>query len=174
MLELLYDPLVEIQRVKRQSYSRIFLYLLASSLFASCGILFGWMKYSQSSDMLYYAPVILFGLVAVFLLFAFFLSVALHVLDGKGGYYEGLSMTVLGVIAPSVAMFFSGALLFIPYGLYLAAVVAAYGFVLGTATFFRAGKELFNLDYAGVFIGWFAAEFPFWIALLLFYKFQFS
>ncbi len=171
MLELLYDPLIEIQRVKRQSYSRVFLYLLASSLFASCGILFGWMKYTNSADMLYYAPVILFAMLAVFIVFAFFLSVALHVLDGKGGYYEGLSMTVLGVIAPSIAMFFGGALLFIPYGWFFASVVAAYGFVLGTATFFRAGKELFNLEYAGVFIGWFIAELPWWIALLLFYKF---
>ena len=94
-----------------------------------------------------------FSLIAAHLIAAFFFSLAMHVLDGKGGYYEGLTALVLGMIAPATMMFFAGALTFIPFGIFFASLLMTYGYVLGVATLFRASKEFFELDYAGVLVG---------------------
>lgn len=168
MFALLYDPLSEIRAAKKESYAKILMYLLSSVLFAAVGFFFFlWRFLEPSTDVaVKYVLCFLFGSLAAVLVYSFFVSVALHVLDGKGGFYEGLSMAVLSLVAPSVMMFFSGAVAFIPFGLPVSAFLLMYGCVLGVATFFRAGKELFELDYAGVFVGLFAAELPFVCALL--------
>ena len=84
---------------------------------------------------------------------AFFLSVSLHVLDGRGGYYEGLATLVAGSVAPAILLFFAGALAFIPFGVIVSAMLLLYGVILGASTCVRSAKELFELDYAGVLIG---------------------
>jgi len=157
MFALLYDPVSEIKKSKRQSYSRILLYLLAASLFETVGLVFfAWRYFSKYMTMDILATgivAVLFFLFAAHLLAAFFFSLTLHILDGKGGYYEGLTALVLAMVAPAVAIFFGGAISFVPYGIILSVVLLAYGYVLGAATLFRAAKELFELDYAGVFVG---------------------
>ncbi len=157
MFRLLYDPVSEIKKAKKQNYFHIFLYLVAAALFETAGLLFlGWRFF----NVLLNTNTIAYGIVATFLsiifihlVVAFFFSVAMHVLDGKGGYYEGLTTLVLAMVAPAIATFFAGAAIFLPYGAGIAAVLFAYGYILGTATLFRSGKELFELDYAGVLIG---------------------
>jgi len=157
MFRLLYDPVSEIKKAKRQSYVHIFLYLIAAALFETAGLLFfGWRFFStllNSSLIAYGIVVALFTLLIVHVVVAFFFTVAMHVLDGKGGYYEGLATLVLAMVAPAIATFFAGAAIFLPYGSGIAAILLSYGYILGTAALFRSGKELFELDYAGVLIG---------------------
>ena len=157
MFALLFDPVSEIKKAKRQSYVQILLYLITAALFETAGFLFfGWRFFSSwlKPEMIAYGIAgTFFALIIIHLVVAFFFTVAMHVLDGKGGYYEGLTTLVLAMVAPAITTFFAGAATFVPYGSGVAAVLLAYGYILGTATLFRSGKELFELDYAGVLIG---------------------
>lgn len=157
MFQLLYDPVSEIKSAKKQRYSRILLYLVAAALFETAGLFFfGWRFFSSwlKPDVLAYSIIGAFALlIVVHLVVAFFFTVAMHVLDGKGGYYEGLATLVLAMVAPAVTTFFAGAATFVPFGSGVAAALLAYGYILGTATLFRSGKEMFEIDYAGVLIG---------------------
>lgn len=162
MFALLYDPLSEIKKVRKESYARLLMYLLTASLFASCGMLFFGLNYAGdviSAGVLVNSIIgFIFAFFVGALFLAFFFSIALHVLDGKGGYYEGLSCVVLSFVAPAVMFFFAGALSFVPYGVIGSILLLTYGGVLSMVTLFRAGKELFSLDYAGVFVGVLACD----------------
>jgi hypothetical protein len=145
------------------------MYLLTASLFETIGLLFvAWKYFSKwlAPDLVVNGIVgILFSLIAAHLVVAFFFSAAMHVLDGKGGYYEGLATLVLSMVAPAISLFFAGAALFMPFGIYVSALLLSYGYVLGTATLFRSGKELFELDYAGVLIGFLTTAIPLGLAV---------
>jgi hypothetical protein len=171
MLRLLYDPVAEIKSFKRESVFRALIYLIASSLMFSAGLLLFSTKLKLiPEEFLIYAIVgSLFGIIGLFLVFAFFFSVAMHVLDGKGGFYEGLATTVLSVSPIATAVMLAGAISFIPYGLFISILVLIYGIVLGSAVFFRAGKELFSLDYFAVFVGVFITKFPILLACCLYF-----
>ena len=168
MFKLLYDPVSEIKKTKKQSYARILMYLLAASLFETIGILFFALKYLQdivtTSQLINGTIALLFGLITAHLIAAFFYSFAMHVLDGKGGYYEGLATLVLGMVTPGIATFFAGAASYLPYGIIGSSIILTYGYILGAATLFRAGKELFELDYAGVLIGFLITAIPLGLA----------
>jgi len=157
MFRLLYDPVTEIERCREQSFAKILLYLIAVSLFEGVGILFfAWRYLSkafQTDVIVEGALIIIFVLIVAHLVVAFFFSIAMHVLDGKGGYYEGLTTLVLAMVAPAVMLFFAGAIAFLPLGTFVSAPFILYGCVLGAATLFRSAKELFELDYAGVLVG---------------------
>ena len=157
MFQLLYDPVSEIKKAKKQCYAPIILYLVAAALFETAGLLFfGWRLFStwlKPHVLAYGIAGTFFALILIHLVVALFFTVAMHVLDGKGGYYEGLTTLVLAMVAPAITTFFAGAASFVPYGSGASAVLLAYGYILGTATLFRSGKELFELDYAGVLIG---------------------
>lgn len=171
MFALLYDPVSEIKKAKKQSYARILMYLLTAALFETVGILFfAWWYFREflTTNILVNGIVgVLFSLVALHLIVAFFFSISMHVLDGKGGYYEGLATLVLAMVAPAVATFFAGAALFLPFGVYVAAALLAFGYVLGAATLFRSGKELFELDYAGVLVGFLITFLPLCFAYMM-------
>jgi len=170
MFALLYDPVSEIKKAKRQSFARVLMYLLTASLFATVGVFFFAWRYSSAklsqTFIINGTLVVLFSLMVLSAIFAFFFSLAMHVLDGRGGYYEGLSAVVLSMVAPAMMIFFGGALSFMPYGFGFAGLLAAYGFVIGTATLFRASKELFELDYAGVLVGFLISLIPVCFALM--------
>lgn len=170
MFKLLYDPVSEIKSAKKQSYAKILLYLLAASLFETIGLLFfAWRYFTKyfTQDILVYGIIgTLFTLIAIHFVVAFFFSLAMHVLDGKGGYYEGLTTVVLSMVAPAVAVFFAGAASFLSP--FVAAVLLIYGYIIGTATLFRSGKELFELDYAGVLIGFLITVIPLGLASFIF------
>ena len=153
MLRLLYDPVAEIKSFKKEGIAKALLYLLASSLMLCAGLLLFSFKFKLIPDNLLIYAIVggLFGIIALYLVFAFFFSVAMHVLDGNGGFYEGLAATVLALAAPSVAALLAGAIAFIPFGIYLSVLLMMYGIVLSTAVFLRAGKELYNADYFAVF-----------------------
>lgn len=157
MFALLFDPVSEIKKAKKQNYFRILLYLITAALFETAGLLFfGWRFFSTwlKSDIIAYGIIgILLAIIIAHLVVAFFFTVAMHVLDGRGGYYEGLATLVLAMVAPAITTFFAGAATFVPYGYGAAVVLLAYGYILGSATLFRSGKEMFELDYAGVLIG---------------------
>ncbi len=157
MFALLFDPVSEIRKVKKCGYAHVLLYLVAASLFETAGLLFfGWRFFSSwlKPEVLAYGIVgAIFAIIILHLVVAFFFSIAMHILDGKGGYYEGLATLVLAMVAPAITTFFAGAATFVPYGSGAAAVLLSYGYILGTATLFRSGKELFELDYAGVLVG---------------------
>jgi hypothetical protein len=138
------------------------MYLLTASLFATIGAFFFAWRYAglSQSFLVNGTLVFLFSLMVAILVFAFFFSLAMHVLDGRGGYYEGLCAIVMSLVAPAMMVFFGGALSFMPYGLGFAGLLASYGFVIGTATLFRASKELFELDYAGVLVGFLISLIP--------------
>ncbi len=169
MFALLYDPVSEIRKFKKQSYTHILLYLLAAALFETIGILFFAWKYLNNllttSTVINGITGVLFALIAAHLVTAFFFALAMHVLDGKGGYYEALSTLVLGMVAPSVATFLSGAMIYLPLGTIISAALMAYGYIIGTATLFRAAKEYFELDYAGVLIGFLITAIPLGLAV---------
>jgi len=169
MFALLYDPLSEIKKARKQSYAKIFLYLLTAALFETVGLLFiAWRYFPEfltANTLVTGIFAFLFGCIIAHLVVAFFFGFAMHILDGKGGYYEALACLVLAMIAPAVSIFFAGALTYIPYGIYLALTLVTYGYVVGAATLFRAGKELFELDYAGVLIGFLITAIPMGIAL---------
>jgi len=145
------------------------MYLLTASLFETIGILFIAWRYFRdilTTNTLVNGIIgLLFSLIAAHLIVAFFFSVAMHVLDGKGGYYDGLATLVLAMVAPAISLFFAGAALFLPFGVIVASIIVAYGYVLGTATLFRAGKELFEIDYAGVLIGFLTTAIPLGLSL---------
>ncbi len=155
MFALLYDPVGEIRRAKTQNFFRIISFLIAASLFEAVGIFFiSWRYVSHlmpAQALVSTSLVIFLALVVAHLVVALYFSIVMHVLDGKGGYYEGLATLVLAMVAPAVSLFFGGALTFI--SAWAAIPVVLYGYVLGAATLFRAGKELFELDYAGVLAG---------------------
>ncbi len=170
MFRLLYDPLAEIRKLRMQSFATVLLYLVAAALFETVGLLFFAVKIQTSFD--FSAEALMLGvlgsflfLVLVHLAVAFFFAVAMHVLDGKGGYYEALTALVLSFVAPAVGIFFGGALTFIPYCWIVSVVLIALGFVLGFATLFRASKELFQLDYSGVLIGFLITVIPLSLAV---------
>ena len=169
MFALLYDPVSEIKKLRKQSYTKILLYLLAASLFETVGALFIAWKYLSNiltTDAVLNGIIgVLFGLIAAHLVTAFFFAIAMHVLDGKGGYYEALSTLVLGMVAPSIATFFSGAMIYLPLGTIISSALMAYGYIIGTATLFRAAKEFFELDYAGVLIGFLITAIPLGLAV---------
>jgi len=164
MFQLLFDPVAEIKRAKKQSYSKVLMYLFAAALFETAGLFFFALR--LFADKLSQGMIIngilgfLFACIGFHLVVAFFFSAAMHVLDGKGGYYEGLTAVVFSMVAPAVATFFAGALSFIPFALPLAVLLVSFGYVLGAATLFRAAKELFELDYAGVLVGVLITMFP--------------
>jgi hypothetical protein len=164
MFQLLYDPVSEIRKARKQSYAKILMYLLTASLFETIGVLFIAWRYFRdaltTNTLVNGIFGLLFALIAAHLIIAFFFSVVMHVLDGKGGYYDGLATVVLAMVAPAIMLFFAGAVLFIPFGVVIASLLLAYGCVLGIATLFRAGKELFELDYAGVLVGFLATSIP--------------
>jgi len=164
MFALLYDPVSEIRKSKRQSYARILMYLLTASLFETVGVLFiAWRYFREvlTANTLVNGIIgLLFALIIAHLVVAFFFSVAMHVLDGKGGYYDGLATLVLAMVAPAIMLFFAGAILFVPFGVVVSSLLVAYGYVLGIVTLFRAGKELFELDYTGVLVGFLATAIP--------------
>jgi len=165
MFRLLFDPLSEIKAASEESYAKLLLYVLASAMFLTVGVLFFAWRFFSSIFSTSALTVGVFGTLTAALLFpfvmAFFFAVVYHVLDGKGGYYEALAATVLAMVAPSVAWFFAGALSFLPYGLAGSLLLLSYGYVLSGATGARAFKEYFKLDYAGVFLGAIIAKMPF-------------
>ena len=171
MFQLLYDPLAEIRKCKRQQFGRILLYLLTAALFETVGLLFFAWRYipEQLTPNLVVNGIllVLFGIIVCHLICAFFFALAMHVLDGKGGYYEGLAAIVLSSVAPAVMTFFGGALSFAPLGIFVALFLITFGYVLGLATLFRAGKELFELDYAGVAIGFLVTVIPLGVAVCI-------
>jgi hypothetical protein len=171
MLRLLYDPVVEIKSFKKESIFKSLIYLIASSLMFSAGLLLfsTKLKLIPEAFLIYAIVGSLFGIIGLFLVFAFFFSVAMHVLDGKGGFYEGLATTVLSVSPIATAAMLAGAISFIPYGIFLSILVMIYGVVLGSAVFFRAGKELFNLDYFAVFVGVLITKLPLLLACCLYF-----
>ncbi|MEM3154531.1 MAG: hypothetical protein QW165_03115 [Candidatus Woesearchaeota archaeon] len=164
MFQLLYDPVAEIKKSKKQSYAKILLYLLAAALFETAGLFFfAWRYFSGllTPDVIAYGVLgVLFVLILAHLVVAFFFAMSMHVLDGKGGYYEALASLVLAMVAPAVAIFFAGAVSFVPYGSGAVGVMLAYGYILGAATLFRSGKEFFELDYAGVLVGFLITAIP--------------
>lgn len=166
MLRLLYDPVVEIKSFKKEGVAKSLLYLLASSLMFSAGLLLFSTKFGFVPDSLLVYAIVgsLFGVISVFLLFSFFFSVAMHVLDGNGGFYEGLASTVLSISPVATAVLLAGAIAFIPYGVFLSALLLVYGMVLGGAVFFRAGKELYGVEYFAVFVGLVFTKLPIIIA----------
>ncbi|MBI4146393.1 hypothetical protein HY489_03590 [Candidatus Woesearchaeota archaeon] len=168
MFELLYDPVAEIKRIKRQSFAKVLLYLLAVSLFEAAGVLFFAWRFVPdkltASFVVNGLLAFIFGSMALHLIIAFFFSVAMHVLDGKGGYYEGLAAVVLSSVAPAVTTFFAGVIAFAPVGGIIAVLLVTFGYILGFATLFRAGKELFELDYAGVLVGFLVTVLPLVVA----------
>jgi hypothetical protein len=170
MFTLLFDPVKEIKKAKKQSYAKILLYLLTGCLFETIGLLFfAWKYLNLTPDMLVMG---VFASLAFFfgahLLVAFFFSFAMHILDGKAGYYEGITCLTLAFIAPAISTFFAGALAYLPFGIYPAILFIVYGYTLGIATLIRSTKELFNLDYAGVWLGFLATVIPLCIAGCLF------
>lgn len=173
MFQLLYDPLSEIRKCKRQQFGKILLYLLTASMFYTVGLLFFAWRYIPAkltpTILANGLLLVLFGIITAVLVASFFFALAFHVLDGKGGYYEGLSMVVLAIVPEGVFTFFAGALTFAPLGIYVALLLLTYGWVLAFAIFFRSGKELFELDYAGVIAGSIAALVPIAFAVLLAY-----
>lgn len=173
MFQLLYDPLSEIRKCKRQQFGKVLLYLLTASMFYTIGLLFFAWRYVPAkltpTVIANGLLLVLFGLITAVLVASFFFALAFHVLDGKGGYYEGLSMVVLSIVPEGVFTFFAGALTFAPLGIYVALLLLAYGWVLAFAIFFRSGKELFELDYSGVIAGSIAALVPIVLAGLLAY-----
>lgn len=164
MFALLYDPLKEIKAAKKRGFAKMMVYLLAAALFETVGLLFVAWRYFRdllTTNVLVNGIVlVLVSLILAHLFVAFFFSVAMHVLDGRGGYYEGLATLVLAFVAPAVSIFFAGALLFVPFGFHVALLVVAYGYILGAATLFRSAKELFGLDYAGVLLGFLVTFVP--------------
>jgi len=172
LFKLLFDPVSEIKSFRKQSYAHVLLYLLAASLFETIGLLFfAWRYFSKffTPNILVYGIVgTLFSLIVIHIVVAFFFSLAMHVLDGKGGYYEGLTTLVLAMVAPAVATFFAGAISFLSAP--VAALILAYGYVIGFATLFRSGKELFELDYAGVLIGFLITAVPLGFACAIFLR----
>lgn len=173
MFQLLIDPVEEIKRRKKQSFATIFLYLVAASLFETVGALFFYFKLQtimpkfavSSAEMVMTGVMgLLMGLIVSHLIVAFFFAVAMHVLDGKGGYYEALTALVLAFVAPAVSIFFGGAASFLPLGGFLALTLITLGYVVGAATLFRSTKELFHVDYAGVFAGLLITAIPLGIA----------
>ena len=169
MFKLLYDPVVEIRQIRKPSFAKLLLYLLTASLFETVGVLFfAWHYFSgalSQSVVVNGVCALLFGLIVVHLFVAFFFSVAMHVLDGRGGYYEGLAVVVLSMVAPAVMTFFAGAFTFIPLGKFVSVLLLIFGYVIGFSTFFRAGKDLFGLDYSGVLVGFLATVIPFALAV---------
>lgn len=163
MFKLLYDPVVVIKQAKKEGFPKILLTLFAASLFATAGLLFlGWrfMPLFINPNLIVLAIIAtLLGCIVLHLVAAFFFALAMHVLDGTGGYYEGLAALVLSMVAPAVSIFFAGAISFLPYGTYVGLLLLAYGYTIGSATFFRAGKELFNVDYVAVLIGFLVTAF---------------
>lgn len=171
MFRLLYDPVVEIKSFKKESVFKALIYLIASSLMLSAGLLLFSTKLKLiPEEFLIYAVVGgLFGVIGLFLVFAFFFSVAMHVLDGNGGFYEGLATIVLSISPIATAAMFAGAISFIPYGIFLSILVLIYGIVLGSAVFFRAGKELYGVEYFAVFVGVFITKLPMILAVCLYF-----
>lgn len=159
MFQLLIDPVTEIKKRRKQSYSTILLYLVAAALFETVGLLFFAMRFESflpafTPDMLMLAIVgTLIFLVAAHFVVALFFAIAMHVLDGKGGYYEALASLVLSFVAPAVAVFFSGALAFLPFGYFVSVFLLTLGYVMGLATLLRSAKEMFQISYAGVLSG---------------------
>lgn len=159
MFQLLIDPVAEIRKRKKQSYSTVLLYLIAAALFETVGLLFFAMRLETflpvfTPDMLMLGIVgTLILLVVCHFVIALFFAIAMHVLDGKGGYYEALTSLVLAFVAPAVAVFFSGALSFIPLGEFAAVFLVTLGCVMGLATLLRSAKEFFQISYAGVLAG---------------------
>lgn len=170
MLRLLYDPVVEIKSFKREGIAKSLLYLLASSLMFCVGILLFSTKFNVIPEKFLVYSIVggLFGVLSFLLIFAFFFSVAMHVLDGSGGFYEGLATTVLSVSPVSLAVMLSGAIAFIPFGIYFSVLLLIYGAVLGSAVFFRAGKELYGVEYFAVFVGVLITKLPMFLAVLVF------
>ncbi len=174
MFGLLYDPIKEIMAAKEQNFVKILVYLVAASLFEGAGILFiAWRYLSQilqTNVLVEGVLIVLFTLIIAHLVIAFFFSLAMHILDGKGGYYEGLTTLVLAMVAPAVALFFGGALMYVPMGIFVSIPLIIYGYVVGAATLFRCAKELFEIDYAGVLVG-FLITFATMIVSVLFFVF---
>ncbi|PIN74571.1 hypothetical protein COV18_06790 [Candidatus Woesearchaeota archaeon CG10_big_fil_rev_8_21_14_0_10_37_12] len=151
MFKLLSDPVKEIKSVKRAGYAKIILYLLAAALFKTLGLFFvGLNLFPQYLVGSWLVPIVLFTFIIALPILAFFFAICMDILGGKGGYYEALATLTLSVVAPSIAMFFAGALLFIPYGSAVSALLLAAGYSIGVATFFRASKELFELNYTAI------------------------
>lgn len=174
MFELLYDPIKQIKYAdKHPSFSRVLLMLVASSLFFTAGVLFFCFRFASLQEFIVLILFgALFGFLAFMLICAFFLSLALHVLGGKGGYYEGLTSYTLGMVAISVMLFFAGALSFIPFiGLPIAGILLMYGFVIGFSITLRCTKELFGVGYVVAFVSLFfidsAFSFIAWIAYFI-------
>jgi len=157
LFKLLYDPVAVIKETKTEGFPKILLVLIAASLFATAGLLFlSWrfMPFAVHQNLIVLGIVaVLFGCIISHLVAAFFFSLVMHVLDGQGGYFEGLATLVLSMVAPAVSLFFAGAISFLPYGLIIGLLLLTYGYSIGTATLFRAAKEFFGLDYTGVLIG---------------------
>ena len=181
MFQLLYDPVSEIKKAKKESYARILMYLIAASFFETTGLFFLiWRYFSDrlTTNLLVNGIIgTLFSLIELQLIVAFFFSMIMHVLDGKGGYYEGLASLVLSMVAPAMMTFFAGALVFLPYGAVFASLLFMYGYAVGASTLFRAGKEFFELDYAGVLAGVLILVFSLAAALcglIMLYEFHFA
>lgn len=167
MFALLYDPLREIRAIRKEGYGKLFLYLLAGSLFTSVGGLFLAWRFIENitSEQLFFGLfAALFGTMLFVLLQSFFFAVSFHILDGKAGYYDAFAALVLSLVAPAIGLFAFGVSVFLPYGVIYGSLLLGYGCVIGCATLARSVKEYFDLDYAGVLVGALIVKLPLIIA----------
>lgn len=80
--------------------------------------------------------------------------VALNLLGGKGGYFEGLTPIAYALFVPAVGLLAASLLSFIPViGGIAAFVVIALAVAIGLATYLRGLSELFGVNLLTALIG---------------------
>ncbi len=153
--ELLTNPPAAIARAKREKDSnKVLSLLLAEAVLVGVSVMIISSIFGQTTAGATIASAVFFVVMIGILFSAFLIKTVMVTLGGRGKYREGLTAVVYGKFSLSLGIFISSILLYLPLlGSGLALLVLAASASLGISTFYRAVKELFNVDMITTWVG---------------------
>ncbi len=153
--ELLTNPPAAISRAKREKdINKVLSFLLAEAILVSLAVMIASSVFGQTVAGTTTASAAFFVVLVGMLFLAFIIKIVMVTLGGKGKYREGLTAVVYGEFAIALGIFISSILLYLPMlGFVLAFFVLTVSVALGISTFYRAVKELFNVDMITTWVG---------------------
>ncbi len=153
--ELLTNPPAAIARAKREKdINKVLSLLLAEVVLVGISVMIIFSIFGQTTAGATIASAVFFVVLLGILFSAFLIKTVMTTLGGRGKYREGLTAVVYGKFSLALGIFISSILLYLPLlGSGLALLVLAASAALGISTFYRAVKELFNVDMITTWVG---------------------
>jgi len=152
--ELLINPSEAIVKAKKKKdVNKVSVLLLVEWLLIGLSIIIVFSNLACIPRVTTAATAFLIGIPST-LFFALLLKIVMRTLGGKGNYYEGLVSIAYGLFAISLGVLISSLFFYVPsIGFLFGLLILIMAGALSISTFYRAVKELFDVDMITTWVG---------------------